>query len=232
MDGENNQHRSFKLLSLTKMSVPIKTVKITQKNYKIFGFTLLLLSLPFLLISLSSFFSTKKFVRSAISTTGTVVKNEICEGDDTPPNIKPTIIFSTNKGEVIELTSLHCEYPQRFETGETANLLYLENNPHQAKIAKNDYLYLSTLIFGFLSIVFLTISFFILFTEGVNKIEGMPVALFIGGSFIFYGFLFLFWGSSSWANNSGLTLGGILLLIFGMAIIIWEKYKTTLRLKN
>lgn len=137
------------------MFIPLKTIPITRKNYKLFGFTLLLLSFPFLLISLDSFFSNS-----------------------------------------------------------------------------NDYLYLQTLLFGLMGVCLLIFAIFILLLKGVNKIEGMSAGLITGGSFVLLGIFFLFLGSPSWFNISGITFGGALFILFGVAVVIWEIYKTTRCIKR
>jgi Na+/proline symporter len=91
----------------------------------------------------------------------------------------------------------------------------------------NDHLYLQSLLFGLIGIGLLVIALFILFAKGVNKVEGMPAALIIGGFFVLLGFFFLFLGSPSWFNNLGIILGGILSIFFGASAVIWEGYKIT-----
>lgn len=137
------------------MFIPPKSIPITRKNYKVFGYTILLLSIPFILISINSFFS-----------------------------------------------------------------------------VKNDNLHLQTLIFGLIGFVLLTIALFILFLKGANRIEGMPAGLIIGGSFTALGLFFLFLGLPSWFNISGLTIGGALFILFGVAVIVWEIYKNAQCIKR
>ena len=170
-------------------------------------------------MTLGSFFLTQKFINQAIETQGIVIKNQVCASNRNSPMAKPIVEFYTRNGERIELTSLDCVSLQVFKEGQEIKILYLENNPYKAKIAKNDSLYSPTFFFGMFSFIILFIAFFIVFSKG-NTIVGLKAALIAGIFFIFLGFLFIFLGSKYWSNNLTLTLASIPVFIFGAFIIV------------
>jgi len=206
---------------------PLKTIKVGKKNYLLFGIPFLILGCLFIYFSINSFIATKKFINRAIHTTGTVIDLEVCKSEKSPPTVRPIIVFTDINGKFIRLDSLICESPPRFALGETADLLYVLNNPSKALVNKNDYLYLPTFIYGFFTYVFLFFAFFILGLRGKSSTSGMPAAIIIGGNFILYGLVFLFMGSPLFSDRVIFTILGIPFVLFGITIIVWEKYKSS-----
>jgi len=86
-------------------------------------------------------------------------------------------------------------------------------------------------ILGLIGFIISAIAWFIFWSKGTKKVEGVPAAIVIGSSFILGGTVFIFIGQSERMDVSGLIWGGIGFCVFGIAVIIWEgcKYRQCLK---
>jgi hypothetical protein len=209
------------------MRIFSRNIKITPENSKILGIPFLLFGIAAFVLAMKSYSYTKEFVDNAINVTGIVVSNEVCEiGNEGHSGNTPIVDFQTEGGIEVELRNLYCEDPPRFTVGEKVNLLYINSDPEHAQVAENDYLYIWTAIYVFFSLIFTTIALYILITKG-KVMSSMGAAKFIGGSLIFFGLLMWFGGSPLWYGDIHLIQGGGYSIAFGIAIILWEKYRST-----
>lgn len=112
----------------------------------------ILVGMGLLIGAFLSYDDTNSFLEGAIRADGVIVKNLERKDVDTKSHRKsvtyfPVIHFVTPKGERIEFNSLVGSNPPRYSVGQRISVLYLPDNPYEARI--ND----SFSIWGFTAIV-------------------------------------------------------------------------------
>mgnify|MGYP006188413307 CR=1 FL=1 len=82
------------------------------------------------------FSSTNTFLDEAVSARGTVVDLIRSSGSsDSGPTYAPVVQFTTSSGQAIEFTSSVSSNPPSYSPGESVEVLYLPNQPHNAKMS-------------------------------------------------------------------------------------------------
>jgi hypothetical protein len=99
---------------------------------------------------------TKRFIGESIQTYGDVIGlHEV--HDEGSITYAPIIRFSTFNGVVREFTDFTSSRPASYNIGDRIKILYHQQNPRDVRIATSVRLYLSSIIFGIIGVVFLSV---------------------------------------------------------------------------
>lgn len=199
------------------MFIPLKTIAVTEKNYKIFGFVFASIGGVFLLLTAISFFSAKNKSETYTRAEGFVTAVQECPNNE--PNENKTVMYSISfyegKGKKVDFATKICEYPPRYDVGQKINVIYPKENPQAAEILDNPFLFFYVMLWGILSFVFLNIAVFAFATAG-TPIKGPNAALVIIVYCILAGFFIIFVGSDMWLNKPTVKWYAVIPMVIGL----------------
>ena len=119
-------------------------------------YTFTLLGIGMLIGAFFLFSNTHNFLKSSLTTTGTVIKLISSKSDDST-TYRPVVEFKTPAGKIIEFTSSAGSNPPSYSKGEIVEVYYDEATPEKAKINGFFSLWGGVTILGILGAVFSTI---------------------------------------------------------------------------
>jgi hypothetical protein len=129
----------------------------------IFGFVGFIL----LLIALFIFFRTRSFIGRSLQAQATVTQMVYSSSSD-GGGYSPVFRFRTLEGQEVEVAENLSSNPPQFKVGQTIEVLYDPQNPHNARIKKWFNLYFVPLLLGFLGLIFSCIGIGFLISEGLR----------------------------------------------------------------
>jgi hypothetical protein len=109
---------------------------ISKKSLVITGLVLVLPGLVFLGLGLWQYLEARSFVNNSVSTQGKVIRMETLSSSD-GVMFAPVFEFSDEEGLRYLKASDTGNYPAKYRAGETVEVLYLPDNPIDAKISSN-----------------------------------------------------------------------------------------------
>ena len=107
----------------------------------------------FLVVGVWTFFSTRSFIATAARADGVVIDLELSRSDDSS-TYYPIVAFRTQDGQEIEYQSNTGTNPPSFRVGESVTVLYDPQDPYDARIEAFSELWLFSIIFGSVGLVF------------------------------------------------------------------------------
>lgn len=125
---------------------------------KFYKYVFLVIGAGMLFGSFNFYTNTKSFINVAAITEGEIIELiEVNSSDST--TYKPVFEFSTTNGNVYRVTSSTSTSPPSYFVGEIVDVLYKENSPREAKINGYFSLWGTSIIMGFIGIIFFSIGF-------------------------------------------------------------------------
>ena len=110
--------------------------------------------------------STRRFIADAESAQGRVVELiEVRDEDDGSISYKPVVTYETANGRSITFTASFSSKPAPYDVGESVEVLYAPQDPHDARIKGFSSLWLGPTILGGLGVVFTGIGGGLLFAR-------------------------------------------------------------------
>ena len=107
------------------------------------------IALIFFAIGIYEAVITANSIKNYTSAEGTIVDNEYILFPDSGGGYIPVVLFYNDNGEKVRFTDQsYASYPPDFEIGESVPVLYDLIEPHQARIATWERLWLGSLIWG------------------------------------------------------------------------------------
>jgi hypothetical protein len=126
-----------------------------MKKYRTFVYAFLGIGALFLIIALLLWKNTRSFLARAQQTTGTVVElREVRDKDDGSSTWKPVVTFAAGNGRDITFAASFSSKPAPYDVGERVEVLYLADDPQEARIKGFSSLWLGTTILGGMGLVF------------------------------------------------------------------------------
>ena len=105
-----------------------------DKRRKGFGWSATVVGGAFLLVAMVSCFYTMHFVQAAVRAEGMVTEMVSETGKDGDKSYAPTFRFHDASGAEYTVSSRMYQSPPEFQVGEAVKILYLPNNPKNARI--------------------------------------------------------------------------------------------------
>jgi hypothetical protein len=130
----------------------MRTITIVKYTFAIIGLFLLIGCIVFSI-------TTKQFIDKAIVATGTVVSMEMSTSGSGPDTYRPVVTFQTVNSETIQFTSSSGSSPASYRVGQGVEVIYDPESPDNAKIKSFQSLWLGSMIFGVLGIMFSSFGF-------------------------------------------------------------------------
>ncbi len=126
-----------------------------MKKFRTFVYVFLGVGALFLVIALLLWNKTRSFLAQAQRTTGTVVELlEVRDKDDGSSTWKPVVRFTAGNGRDITFAASFSSKPAPYGVGEGVEVLYLADDPQEARIKGFSSLWLGTSILGGMGLVF------------------------------------------------------------------------------
>lgn len=126
-----------------------------MKKFRKFAIAFLAIGALFLIIALLLWNKTRSFLAHAQQTTGTVVELlEVRDKDDGSSTWKPVVRFTSRDGSDITFAASFSSKPAPYDVGESVEVLYLPDDPNEARIKGFASLWLGTAILGGMGLVF------------------------------------------------------------------------------
>ncbi|MBN2087088.1 DUF3592 domain-containing protein [Candidatus Peregrinibacteria bacterium] len=134
-----------------------------MKKLSIVYYIFIIVGLSLLTGAYYTYKNTNDFIGKSISANGEVLDMEI--GD----TYRPIVQFTTQDGKAITFTGSVGSNPPQYNIGENVEVLYIAENPQEAKIKSIIQLWLLPLILGGMGIVFAGVGFGIVFFRNRRK---------------------------------------------------------------
>jgi len=126
-----------------------------MKKFRKFVIAFLAIGALFLIIALLLWNKTRSFLAHAKETTGTVVELlEVRDKDDGSSTWKPVVRFTPSDGSDITFAASFSSKPAPYDVGDSVEVLYLPDDPHEARIKGFSSLWLGTAILGGMGLAF------------------------------------------------------------------------------
>jgi uncharacterized protein DUF3592 len=126
-----------------------------MKKFRKFAFAFLGVGALFLIIALLLWKQTRGFLAHARQTTGTVVElREVRDSDGGSSTWKPVVNFVADDGRDITFAASFSSKPAPYDVGERVDVLYLPDDPLQARIKGFSSLWLGSSILGGMGLAF------------------------------------------------------------------------------
>ena len=122
------------------------------------------------------FTNTQDFLKSSLTTTGTVTELIRSKSNDST-TYRPVVEFKTPAGKLIEFTSSSGSNPPSYSRGEVVEVYYDESSPEKAKINGFFTLWGGVTILGLLGLIFFSVgaSILVISRKRNNNIEHLKV---------------------------------------------------------
>ncbi|HKU90636.1 MAG TPA: DUF3592 domain-containing protein [Steroidobacteraceae bacterium] len=136
------------------------------------GFIIIFLGIGVLMLSIAALLwnHTRSFLARAQETTGTVVElREVRDKDGGSSTWKPVVKFTTARGRNITFAESFSSSPAPYDVGEPVTVLYLPDEPEEARIRGFGSLWLGATIVGGIGLVFTLIGGGILFANRTGE---------------------------------------------------------------
>jgi Protein of unknown function (DUF3592) len=115
----------------------------------------LVIGVLMLLGSLLSWNNTRRFIANAETAQGRVIELiEVRDDDDGSTTYKPVVTYVAANGQSITFTASFSSKPAPYDVGESVDVLYAADDPHDARIRGFGSLWLGPAILGGLGVVF------------------------------------------------------------------------------
>ena len=126
-----------------------------MKKFRKFVIAFLAVGALFLIIALLLWNKTRSFLARAQQTTGTVVElREVRDNDGGSSTWKPVVTFAAGNGRDITFAASFSSKPAPYDVGERVEVLYLPDDPQEARIKGFSSLWLGPSILGGMGLVF------------------------------------------------------------------------------
>ena len=104
-------------------------------------------------ISAYLFINTRKFVSTATKTKGTVIRLDARQGSKGGTVYLPIFEFRTLDGQVFTVAHDSAQKPPQYTVGQSIDVLYIPENPQDAKISGSTNLYMLPIILAAVGVV-------------------------------------------------------------------------------